>query len=204
MVGAHRFDDEVAVFREHDGMMRFGRVLEAGIDRHRLYAMLEAGVLERLSRGLYRLTELPPLAQPDLAIVAARVPDSVVCLISALDFHEITTQVPHAVSIALNHEERRRVPAIDYPPIEVFWMSGEAYHAGVAVHPVDGTDVRVYDPEKTIADCFKYRNRIGLDVAMEALRMRHEQGELDVDALMHFARVCRVQEIIRPYLEATL
>ena len=164
--------------------------------------MLDAGLVERVSRGLYRLTDLPPLANPDLAIVAARVPDGVVCLISALAFHDLTTQIPHRVQLAI--PRGRKAPRIDHPPVEVFRFSAAALESGVETHAQDGVKVRVYSPEKTLADCFKHRNRIGLDVAIEALRLWRQRRGVSVEELLRQAKVCRVERVMRPYLEATL
>lgn len=200
----HTFEQETEVFLNHGGVLRYAEALKAGITDYRLRAMVAEGVIERISRGLYRLADMPPVGDPDLVVAARRIPQGVVCLISALSFHDITTQVPHEVMIALNRSTQRRQPVIEHPPIRVFWFSEESYSAGIETHFVDATNVRVYAAEKTIADCFKFRNKIGLDVAIEGLKLQHERNGIDVDALMHYARICRVQNIIRPYLEATL
>lgn len=176
--------------------------LGAGIYRRKLYSMLDAGVIERLSRGLYRLSDLPPLGNPDLVSVAMKIPKSVITLLSALAFHEITTQIPHEIHIAL--KRGAEPPRLKHPPIRVFWFTGNAFSDGVKQYDVDGTLVKIYNPEKTIADCFKYRNKIGLDVALEALKLYRERMRFKVDDLMHFARVCRVEKVIRPYLEAVI
>lgn len=198
----HRYARPKAIFREHGGVLRTSEALRAGIHPSTLYAMRDAGVLEKLSHGLYRLSDLPPLGNPDLVSVGMRVPDGVICLISALAFHEITTQVPHQVYIAI--ERAARPPQIDYPPVRVFWFTGKTFTEGIETPMVDGVPVRVYSPEKTVADCFKYRNKIGLDTAMEALKLYRERRRVKVDELLKFARVCRVEKVMRPYLEAVL
>jgi predicted transcriptional regulator of viral defense system len=182
----NRFEEATKVFRHHDGILRMSEALCAGISRSKLYSMLEADVVERLSRGLYRLTNLSALGNPDLVSVAMKVPQSVITLISALAFHEITTQVPHEIYIAL--KRGAEPPRLKHPPIRVFWFTGNAFSDGVEQYDVDGTLVRIYSPEKTIADCFKYRNKIGLDVALEALKLYREKIGFKVDDLMHFAR----------------
>jgi predicted transcriptional regulator of viral defense system len=164
--------------------------------------MRDEGVVERISRGVYRLSELKPLGDPDLVSISVRIPKGVVCLISALAFHEITTQVPHQVHIAIDRYSRP--PNIDFPPIRVFRFTREAYESGIETHETEGVQVRVYCLEKTIADCFKYRNKIGFDVALEALKLYRERIGFKVDDLMHFARVCRVEKVMRPYLEAII
>ncbi len=164
--------------------------------------MRDAGIVERLSRGLYRLAELPRLGDPDLVTVSLKVPRGVICLISALAHHEITTQIPHQIHVAL--ARGAEPPRLDYPPLRVFWFSGGAFTEGVETHKLDGVPVRVYSPEKTLADCFKYRNKIGLDTAVEALKLYRERRRPNVDALVRHARVCRVEKVMRPYLEALL
>lgn len=172
----------------------------AGISRMTLYAMLEEGVLDRLSRGVYRLADLPGLSTPDLVAVNTRVPNGVVCLVSALAFHELTTQVPHAVHLAISRNAA--TPRIHQPPIAVYRFSGEAFTSGIETHNIDRTTIRVYGPEKSIADIFKYRNKIGMDVALEALRTWCERRRPKIEALLDHARICRVERVIRPYLEA--
>ena len=134
--------------------------------------------------------------------MAARVPKGVICLVSALAFHEMTTQVPHEVHLAV--ERGSKPPKLAYPPLRLFWFTSGAFAEGVESHTIDGVLVRVYCPEKTLADCFKYRRKIGLDVAIEALKRYRQSKKLDAKALLHFARICRVKEVMRPYLESVL
>ncbi len=190
------------LFRQRGGLLRTSEAIRVGIHPRTLYAMRSAGTVERLGRGLYRLTEMPPLGNPDLVSVAARVPQGVICLVSALAFHEITTQIPHEVYLALKRGAER--PRLAYPPVRVFWYSGPSVTEGVEIHEVDGIGIRIYSPEKTLADCFKYRNKIGLETAIEALRLYRSRKRVQVDDLMRFARVCRVVPVMRPYLEALL
>jgi len=173
-----------------------------GLSRKTLYAMRDAGELEQMARGLYRLRHLPRLGNPDLVTVAKLVPQGVVCLLSALAYHELTTQVPHEVYVAL--EKGAEAPRIAYPPVRLFWFSGPAFREGIEVHKVDGVPVRIYSPEKTIADCFKFRNKVGMDVVVEALRLWRERRGRHVQTLIANARHCRVERVIRPYLEALL
>ena len=159
-------------------------------------------MLLQLSRGLYRLADLPPLANPDLMIVALRLPQAVICLVSALAFHDLTTQVPHAVDVALHSGAGR--PALDYPPLRTFWFSGPAWSEGVEVHQLDDTPVRIYGPEKTVADCFKFRHKLGMDIALEAARLYRKRKDFNIGTLLTYARICRVERVMRPYLEAIL
>ena len=187
-------------FRESGGVLRTSQALRRGVHSRTLSQLLEDGRLERLSRGVYRLAELPPPGDPDLVVVTARVPKAVVCLISALHIHGLTTEIPHEVSIALPPRTKR--PEIDYPPLRVFWFSGEAFTEGVERHAPDG--VRIYDAAKTVADCFKFRNKLGIDVAVEALRTGLEERLIRPAELLRYARICRIERVMKPYLEAIL
>jgi predicted transcriptional regulator of viral defense system len=158
--------------------------------------------VERLSRGLYRLTDSKPLGNPDLVAVSKRVPGGVVCLISALSFYDLTDEIPHAVDVAVSRNAEP--PRVDYPPIRAFRFSAEAFTEGVTIHMIDAVEVRIYSPEKTLADCFKFRNKIGLDTVKDALRRYKESRRVQVEPLLHFAGICRVARVMRPYLEAIL
>ncbi len=191
-----------SVFLKHGGTLRTRDAIRAGIHPRTLYAMKEAGILERLARGLYRLVDLPQLGSPDLISVTLRVRNSVICLISALAFHGITTQIPHAIYLALR--QGGRPPKLDHPPIRIFWFEGPAFSEGIETHDIDGVPVRIYNLEKTLADCFKHRNKIGIDVAVEALKLYRKHKPLRADELVRYAKICRVEKIMRPYLEAIL
>lgn len=185
---------------QHGGQLRMAEALREGIARRTLYRLAEEGKLERISRGVYRLADLPEISYPDFVTVSLRAPKSVICLVSALSFHDLTTQVPHSVWIAIPRDSRP--PRIDYPPISWVEFSGSAYSSGIEAHPLDETEIRVYGPEKTLADCFKYRNKIGMDVVLEALNFYMRGEKRDIDSLLHFARICRVSTVMKPYLEA--
>lgn len=175
--------------------------LEArGVPRSALYRLVREGVIERQVRGLYVAVGHPYTEHHGLAQVATRVPAGIVCLLSALRFHDVTAQNPHEIWIAIPEKARR--PRLEYPPLRVLRFSGKALTEGVEIHRVEGVPVRVYSLAKTIADCFKYRNKIGLDVALEALREGWRTGRLTMDELDHAAQACRVQRVMRPYIEA--
>ena len=195
-----RFEKAKARLRKLGAVLRTRDILRAGIHPRTLYEMRDKGILERLGPGTYRLSDLPALGNPDLVVVAARVPQGVICLISALAFHQITTQVPHEVYLAL--QRGKAAPRLEHPPLRLFRFSGAAFAEGVQEHTLDGIPVRIYSPEKTLADCFKCRNQIGLDTALEALKRYRQRKRPKVDALLHFARVCRVERVMRPYLES--
>ena len=187
------------VFRDHGGTLRTHEVLTAGIHPRTIYSMRDAGELQVLARGVYRLANLPPLGELDLVTVAKRLPQVVVCLISALAFHELTTQIPHEVHLALSRTPRR--PLLDYPPLRIFRFSTTAFTAGIETYTIDGVPIRVYGPAKTIADCFEFRNKIGLDVAVESLRLYRTRKGFKPQRILEFARLCRVEKVLRPYLE---
>ena len=197
-----RFVKAVDAFKKCSGILRTAQALRVGIHPSTLYAMRDDGRLETVSRGVYRLADGDPLGNPDLVTVATRIPIGVVCLISALSFHDLTTQIPHEVHVALPRGAEE--PRLDYPPIRTYRFSGEAFTEGIEIHELDGVSVRIYNPEKTLADCFKFRNKIGLDTAVEAVRFYRERMPLKVNDLIDYASICRVKKIIRPYLEAIL
>lgn len=192
----------LSIFKAHPAGIHSSEAIRLGIHPRTLYAMRDAGLIERLGRGLYRLTKSSPLSNPDLVTIALKVPKGVLCLISALSFHDITTQVPHAVHVALPFGTER--PRLDSPPTRFSWFKEPAYGSGVETHKIDGATVRVYSPAKTIADCFKFRNKIGLDVALEALKLCLKKKRSKPDELLKYARICRVEKVMRPYLEALL
>jgi predicted transcriptional regulator of viral defense system len=196
------FAAAVHLFREQGGVLRTMAAVRLGVHPRTLYAMRAAGVLEPLARGLYRLADLPPLGNPDLVTVALRIPEGVLCLISALAFHQITTQVPHEVYLALKRGSEP--PRLEHPPLRVFWFTGRAFNDGIQTHKIDGVEMRVYAAAKTVADCFKYRNKLGLDTALEALKLYLRRKRGTTDDLVRFARACRVEKAMRPYVEALL
>jgi predicted transcriptional regulator of viral defense system len=162
--------------------------------------LVSKGELIRVGRGRYMLPQAEHSENLGLALVAAAVPRSVICLLSALRFHGIGTQAPHEVWIAIEQGAAR--PRVDYPPVCVTLISGPAFTFGVERHPIDGVPARIYSPAKTVADCFKFRNKIGLDVAIEALREALRAKRCTREELWAAAKVCRVSTVIRPYIEA--
>lgn len=190
----------ITAFRQAGGTLRTREALDAGVHPRTLYALRDTGELIQLTRGMYRLAEMEPLSHPDLSTACKRVPQGVVCLISALAFHELTTQIPHVVHLAI--PRTARTPNLEYPPLQVYRYSGKAYEVGIQSLNRDGIEIRIYNPEKTIADCFKYRHKIGLEIAMEALRSYRNRRGARLQRVLEYARVCRVEQVIRPYLEA--
>ncbi len=182
------------------GIVRVADLEAHGIPRGQLYRLVRKGLVERRSRGIYVADKHPVTAEHTLAQVAKRVPGGVFCLLTALRFHELTTQAPAEVWIAL--PEKARKPKLESPRLRVARFSGPALTEGIETHRVDGVEVRVYSAAKTVADCFKYRNKVGIDVAVEALRdfsRRHRGGSTQ---LARYARICRVSRVMQPYLDA--
>ena len=194
------FEKAEAIFREHNGILRTSQAKALGIDPKTIAEMREAGLVNKMSRGLYRLSEYPPLDYPDLVIVASRVPKAIICLISALAFHNLTTQVPHKVYISL--PQSIRSPRIKIPELDIIWLSEESYKNGIEEHLLDGITVPIYSKAKTIADCFKFRGKVGKDIAIEALKDYVQLPGADIEELLRYARINRVEQIMQPYLEA--
>jgi predicted transcriptional regulator of viral defense system len=177
------------------------RDLEAlGIPREYLLRLYRQGKLSRTARGIYTLPDAAVTERHSYAEVAKRVPEAVLCLLSALTFHELTTQSPAAVWIALGKGARK--PAILSPSLRVVRLTEPSLSEGVEKHTVEGVSVRVYSAAKTVADCFKFRNKIGLDIAIEALKDCLRQKKATVNDIYHYAKICRVSNVIRPYMEA--
>jgi predicted transcriptional regulator of viral defense system len=174
----------------------------AGVHSQQITRLVATGVIERVTRGHYRLSELPVTELHALAMAARAVPRGVICLLSALAFHGIGTQVPADVWIAIPRRSRR--PKVSKLPLRVVLFSGAAYTEGIERRRIEGQEVRVYSVAKTLADLFKHRNRIGLEVAIEALRDAWRERKFTMDALDRAARVCRVARVMRPYVEAVV
>lgn len=205
MVGHHLHADEidspVALFRAHGGQLRLSQALALGLNRYQFYKLRDEGVIKRVSRGLYRLTELPPVSNPDLVAVATRFPRAVLCLVSALSWHDLTTQIPRRIDLAV--ERNARLPRQDYPPVRGYRFSGRRFTSGIERHGIDGVELRVYSTGKTLADCFAFRNNLGMDVVLEALDLYRKRRRPEYDEILKYARICRVEKVMRPYLEAT-
>lgn len=194
--------DRLLVLARKRSILTTHEAVSAGIHRQSLSRLVQEGTLERIERGLYRLHDQEITEHHGLAIAASAVPRGVICLVSALAFHQIGTQLPHQVWVALDRRARR--PVLRYPPLRVVRFGGKALVEGVEVHTLEGQAVRVYGVAKTLADLFKYRNKIGLDVALEALREAWRDRRCTVGEIDHFARVCRVDRVMRPYIEALI
>ena len=185
---------------EQAGLIRPKELEAHGVSRAQLARLVREGLVTRQGRGIYAAARHAPTARHALAHMAKRVPEGVVCLLTALRFHGLTTQSPAEVWIALPEKARR--PRLDYPRLRVARFSGAALTEGIEEHRAEGVPLRVYSPAKTVADCFKYRNKVGIDVAVEALRDFSRQHRGRSSELARFARICRVSRVMQPYLDA--
>ncbi|MCD4653879.1 type IV toxin-antitoxin system AbiEi family antitoxin domain-containing protein [bacterium] len=181
------------------GAFRICNAKKAGISPRTIQRLFEKGELLRISRGVYQLKDLHDMPSPDYAAIKQRVPNGVLCLVSALYHHELTMEIPRLIHLAVNRNSN--VPRIDYPRIRVFRMSELQFNTGVIRKCISGVDLRIYNREKTIADCFKYRNLYGIDLAFEALKLYVNQPTSKLSSVLEMAKICRVESIIRPYLE---
>lgn len=188
------------IFRDQGGTLRTRDVIARGVHTDALYALRESGRIVELSRGLYRLAEVRETDNPDLALVAARLPNAAVCLISALAYHDITTQIPSSIHLA--------VPRGNYHsmklsiPVTVYRFDPKTFNEGLENHHIGGMPLKIFGAARTVVDCFKFRNKIGLDVALEALRLVRQRKRVQNRELLHFAQLLRVERPISPYLQA--
>jgi predicted transcriptional regulator of viral defense system len=182
------------------GVLNSSVAVQHGMSRMNLKRLADKGLLIREDRGVYRIPDSPVSEQDGLVQACTRVPEGVICLLTALQFHGMTAQFPHEVWMAIDVWARK--PRITHPPIRFVRFSGKARTAGVEKHNVKGGLIRVYSAAKTVADCFKYRNKLGLNVALEALKSYRMEKKGTIDELWKCSRVCRVSNVIRPYLEA--
>ncbi|MCE7989964.1 MAG: transcriptional regulator [Caldilinea sp. CFX5] len=184
------------------GLLRAHDLVEQGIAYTALSRLTQQGRLQRISRGLYALPDRPVTEYQSLVEASACVPAGVICLLSALRFHQLTTYAPFEIWMAIENKQWK--PRAKGLPLRIFYFSGAAFISGVETHILEGVALKIYDPAKTVADCFKYRNKIGIDLCIEALRTGLRQRKFTVDQLSSYAKICRIQNIIQPYLEAML
>jgi predicted transcriptional regulator of viral defense system len=188
-------------FRRQGGTLRTRQALEYGIHPATLYYLRDAGRVTLLARGLYKLADEPESSSPDLAVVGARAPNAAVCLVSALAFHGITTQIPSAVHLAVPRGAYSKIK-IDPLPVRVFRFDPKTFEFGLEFHNLGGARVCIYNPARAVVDGFKFRNKLGLDIALEALRLAHDRKKAPNKDLLHYARLLRVERVLLPYLQA--
>ena len=187
-------------FRDRGGTLRTRDLMALGVHTDVLYALRQEGRVIELGRGLYRLTEAGEAEHPDLALVAARAPTAAVCLISALSYHGITTQIPSAVSLAVPRGSYHRIKMSI--PVTVYRFDPKTFLEGLETHRIGGMPLKIYGVARTVVDCFKFRNKVGLDIALEALRLARQRKKLQNRELLHYARLLRVEKPMTPYLQA--
>ena len=190
------------IIRHRGGIIRTREALALGIHRRTLYGLRDEGELVPVTRGLYRIEEMEIPAQVHFADVIKRIPKGVICLLSALNLHELTSQMPQQIWIAIDRKARK--PKIDYPPIRVFHFSSASFTRGIEMHSIMEQNVRIYNRAKTVIDCFRWKNAVGLDVAIEAAKEYLKRRDSSPSKLMEYARACNVEKFVRPYLEALI
>jgi len=193
-------ESKVLKLLNREGILRSRDLAEHGVPREYLRILQEKGKIQRSGRGLYILADADVTQQHSVAEAAKKVPAGVICLLSALRLHDLTTQAPFEVWIAIDVKAWK--PRVDHPPLRIVRFSGQALTEGIQTRKIEGIAVRFYGPAKTVADCFKYRNKIGLDVALEALRDCLKKRKATMDELWAAAKVCRVAKVMQPYLES--
>ncbi len=200
MIDKNNYSLAIEVFKNNNGILRMSDAMRQGVPKHMIYTLLHEGLVIREDRGLYRLESDKQYSNPDLVKIGLLIPKGVVCLISALYFYRLTTQIPSSVNIAI--PRNLRLPKILYPPVDVIRLSPKAYFAGVDEQVLDGKKIKIYSPEKTITDCFKFRAKIGTDITIEALKDYMKNYRPKIDQMMEYAKINRVEKLMRPYLEA--
>jgi predicted transcriptional regulator of viral defense system len=195
-------DKVIKIFQNHGGMLRYSEAIVEGIHPRILYELCDLGIIERIHRGLYALTELTDIEELDLVTISKIMPEGVICLISALYFHRLTVQIPRLIDIAVL---RSYVPpTVKYPPIQIHYFSDKFYKAGIEIHKFKGVKVKIYSREKSIIDCFRLRKKVGIDVAVEALKNYLKRDNLNINLLLDFAKESRIIKILEPYLQALI
>jgi len=190
------------LFHKNHGQIRMKDAMASGISRTKFYAWRAQGLIEPVTRGIYRLSSLPKLSHPDFVAVSLRFPQGVICLLSALSYYQLTTHIPHTVDVAVSR--KARFPHSLFPPVQAHRFSDPAFSAGIQIETIDDVPIRFYNPEKTLVDCFKFRHKIGLDIFLEALKRYKEKYPLQTNRLFEYAKLCRVEKIMLPYLESLL
>jgi len=188
------------VFRDKGGTLRTRDLIAHGVHTDSLYALREKGRILELGRGLYRLANMREADYPDLALVAARASSAAVCLISALSYHGITTQIPSSVHLAVPRGSYNRVKLSI--PVMLYRFDPKRFDEGLETQRVGGMPLKIYSPARTVVDCFKFRNKLGMEVVLEALRMARLRKRVQNRELLHYARLLRVEKPLSPYLQA--
>jgi len=192
----------IQFLKQKGGMASFSELDKAGFNKALIKVSLENDNIERLDRGLYGLSEGMSFSNPDFVAISIKIPKGIVCLLSALAFHEATNEIPKYIDVAIprgTHESK-----VKYPPVKFYRFAHDAWKAGVEKHKIEGHKIKVYSLAKTVADCFKFRNRIGINIAREALKIAIIEKQIKPKEIMKYAKICRVDRIIKPILESIL
>ncbi|TKJ46342.1 Abortive infection protein AbiEi [Candidatus Aerophobetes bacterium Ae_b3a] len=190
------------IFSTRNGFARTKDILAAGIHRRDIRRMREGGKIIRVKRGFYRLTEIPLISNQGFIDIACAVPKGVICLLSALSYHELTTLNPSIISMAICRGSRE--PKIEYPPVEFYHFSKKQFEAGINEIKIKGHKIRIYCPEKTVCDCFRYRNKLGLDMAKEGLSEYLKRKDRNLEKLLEYAEICRIKPLLETWLNAMI
>lgn len=189
----------IQLFTKNQGLLRTAEAIRLGIHPRTIYQLRDEGLLEQLAKGVYRLVEIPDFSEPDLVLVSKKITHGIICLISALAYHEITTQIPHFVYVAIPN--KARPSRLEYPPLRYFRYSEKVYNSGIETKLIGGYPVKIYSIEKTLADCIKFRNKIGMDVVIEALKLYWLRKGTKIDKLYEYAKINRIEKILQPIME---
>jgi len=188
--------------KKKGGLASYAEIIDAGFHKAILKAVLNSGQIQKIDRGLYRLSDGSTLSSPDLVAVSIKIPKGIVCLLSALAFHEATNEIPHYVDIAIPRGAHAN--KMKYPPVRFYRFASNAWKAGIEEHEIEDHKIKVYNLAKTIADCFKFRNRIGADVARDALKVAVTEKGIKPKEIIQYAKICRVDSIVKPILESMI
>lgn len=197
-----RTSELISFFKNHGGIVRFSTILKNGFHSDSIIALVEEKKIEKIARGLYQLTDYTISSYPDIVSATLQSPRGVICLISALAFHEATSEIPKRVDIAI--PEYAHANRIKYPPVRFYHFEQKAWKSGIEEHEIEGHKIKFYNLAKTVVDCFKFRNKIGMDVARDAMRIATKEKGVKPKEIMQFAKICRVDSIIKPILETML
>lgn len=198
----HIRDEALKVFQDHGGVLKASEAIKKGIHPRILYQLRDEGGIELIAKGLYALPGLPGISQPDFVAIAKKVPTGIICLVSALYFHELTVQIPRWIDVAI--KQSYHPPTIYYPLVQFHWFSNAYFDEGIEQHDIGGMMINIYSKEKSIVDCFRLRKKVGVDVALEALKIYWQKGNANMDLLQQLAKSSRVLRIMTPYIEAVM
>jgi predicted transcriptional regulator of viral defense system len=200
----NRKQELVSFFKHNGGIVRFSAILKAGFHPDSLKSLVKEGKIDKIARGIYKLTgqNYAFKRYPDFVTASLQAPHGVICLISALSFHEITTEIPRYVNIAI--PQGTHAYRIKYPPVKFYFFDSASWKSGIEKHKIEGYEIKIYSLAKTIADCFKFRNKIGINIAREALKSAVKEKGVRPTEIMYYAKICRVDKVVKPILEAML